>query len=55
MAVHGVVTCEFPIEEKEVQDTALRVMCTVFWDSKEVILLELGQTINSDSYVVMLC
>ena len=41
MAVHGVVTCEFPIKEK-VKDEALsgKVMCTVFWDKKGVILLD---------------
>ena len=47
------VTYEFPIEEK-VQDAASKVMCTVFWDRKGVILLdilELGQTINSDRHI----
>ena len=58
MAVHGVETCEFPIEEK-VQDAALssKVMCTVFWDRKGVILLDFlepGQTIKSDCYIAML-
>ena len=49
MAVHGVTTCEFPIEDK--------VMCTVLWVWKGVILLdflELRQTISSDCYIMML-
>ena len=48
--VHGVATCEFPIEEG-------KVMCTVFWDRKGVFLpdfLEPRQTINSDRYIATL-
>jgi len=53
-----VVTCEFPIEEN-IQDAALvsKVMCTVIWDRKGVILLyflEPRQTINSDHYIATL-
>ena len=51
-------TCEFPIEEKfKTLPSAGKVMCTVFWDRKGVILLdflELGQTINSDHYIATL-
>ena len=58
MAVHGVVTREFPIEER-VQNAASagKVMCTVFWDRKGVMLLDFlepGQTINSDHYIATL-
>jgi hypothetical protein len=37
--------------------SAGKVMCTVFWDRKGVILLDFlepGQTINSDSYIATL-
>ena len=52
MAIHGVVSCEFPIKEK-VQDTALmaKVIYVVFWYRKGMILLdflELGKAIGFD-------
>ena len=53
-AVHGVAICEFPIEEKfKMLPSAGKVLCTVFWDRKGVILLDFlepGQTINSYCY-----
>jgi len=60
-AVRGEATCEFPIEEN-VQDAATlpskgKMMCTVFWDGKGVILLDFlepGQTTNSDRYIATL-
>jgi len=54
-AVHGVATCEFPIEEKvQTVPSAGKGMCTVFWDRRGVIILDFlepGQTINSDRYI----
>jgi len=58
LADHGVATCEFPIEKKfKTLPSAGKVMCTVFWDRKGVILLDFlepRQTINPDRYIVML-
>jgi len=41
----------------ETQPSAGKVVCTVFWDGKEVILLdypEPAQTINADHYITLL-
>jgi hypothetical protein len=56
--VNGVATCEFHIEETfKKLPSAGKVMCTVFWDRKAVILqdfLELTKPINSDRYIATL-
>ena len=47
-----------PLKKKfKMLPSECKVMCTVFWDRKGVILLvflEPGQTINSDHYIAML-
>ena len=47
-----------PLEEKfKMQPSVVKVMCTVFWDRKEVILLDFlksGQSINFDHNIAML-
>ena len=57
-AAHGVVTCELPIEKKyKRQPSEGRVIGTVFWDRKGVILLDfldLRKTINSECYITTL-
>ena len=57
-AAHGVVTCELPIEKKyKRQPSEGRVIATVFWDRKGVILLDfldLRKTINSECYITTL-
>ena len=57
-AVHGVATCDFPWKKKfKALPSMGKVMCTVFWDRKVVILLDFlepGQTINSDRYIATL-
>ena len=48
---------QFNIQQFYVLPSAGKVMCTVFWDRKGVILLdflETGQTINSDRYIATL-
>ena len=48
----------FQLKKKlKMYPSAGKVMCTAFWDMKEVILLdflESGQTIKSDHYITML-
>ena len=56
MAVHEVATCELK-KKLKIQLTTGKVMCTLFWDRKGVILLdflEARQTISSDHYFAML-
>ena len=48
---------QFNIQQFYVLPSAGKVMCTVFWDRKGVILLDFlepGQTINSDRYIATL-
>ena len=58
MAVHGMATPEFLIKENfRKQPSVGKVTCTVFWDRKEMILLNFlgrGQTISSKLCSVML-
>ena len=58
LAVHGVATLNSPSKKEfKMQPSADKVMCTIFWDRKGVILLnflELTQIVNSDHYTMML-
>jgi len=57
MAVHGVVTCEFPTEEKfKMQLSVGKAMCTLMRLERAdpFDFVESGQTIRSDSYIAML-
>ena len=58
MTVHGVATCEFLIKGKVLNGSSVdKMMYTVFWDRKQVVLLdflETRQAINSDYHNTML-
>jgi len=48
------MTCEFPIEEQfKTQPSADKVMCTLFWDGKEVIIPDFPE-LNSNHCIMML-
>jgi len=57
-AVHGVASCEFPLKNKlKIQPSAGKMMCTVLWGRKGVILLDFlepRQTTNSDHDIMVL-
>ena len=56
MAVHEVATCELK-KKLKIQLTTGKVMCTLFWDRKGVILLDFlepGKNIISDCYIMTL-
>jgi uncharacterized membrane protein len=55
--LNGIISCCHARKKFKVQNSAGKVMATVFWDSEGILLvqfLKTGATINSERYVQML-